>query len=78
MPVLKNFDLILLLKSPVLFFIHLVGVTTDTEKDYLFILKVLIKYLLSIYLHRACLPLIGQIKSHAKPRINIGRDCTKP
>ena len=44
MPVLKNFDLILLLKSPVLFFIHLIGVTTDTEKDYLFILKVLIKY----------------------------------
>lgn len=57
MPVLKNFDLILLRKSPVLFFTHLIGVTTETEKDYLFILKVLIKYPVymvkydKIYLH---------------------------
>ena len=41
---LKNFDLILLLKSLVFFFTHLIGVTTETEKDYLFS-----KYLLSAH-----------------------------
>ena len=50
MLVLKNFDLILLLKSPVLLFTRLIGVTTETEKDYLFILKVLIKYPLLLLL----------------------------
>ena len=50
MLVLKNFDLILLLKSPVLLFTHLIGVTTETEKDYLFIVKVLIKYPLLLLL----------------------------